>query len=569
MSITMKKDAWKIKDPQTGNYRNSAILCTTLPEDAAEIVEDSAELLETQAAGIVSDAQDALDGIEAQKDTMIASIASVAGQGTDATLTQTGVAADAKATGDKLTEQSDRIIKLDAANVFGTNTLYPGYYADDEGFHSHNLLGRTDYFQIPPWCKRIAYLCRLTSGSAVYALSPAMVLYDSSKQNPRKITTGNADKNKIIYIDVQDGEEYVIFNYSVNAADVPIMYASFLDGEFDVVHDGISANEVEIGKTKRASNFKEITSTDFTRNGYINVNYQFQSDNSFRSTETILLGGQGRLYYSCKSVNNLTNFFFINGSNQVVDYYTGTAGTAEQISGYVDVPKDATGCVFSKFANDDAVFILSDFSETKLPKKWLAVGDSITAGETNSNISYTKYVSSSVGLDCIKEGHSGYSFSRLMQNFADYDTGNTADIITIFAGTNDFNASHGAGTENDTWTAQNETIWAVCNFAMPYLQNRYPTKSIIFFTPIQRHYTGSDPDVNTTMVDENDVTLRQYAEAFIAAGVKYGIPVIDLYSISGFGVTNMASMTNDGLHPNDIGQRRLAQIIGDAIKTYI
>lgn len=51
---------------------------------------------------ILANAQTAIDGIEAQKDTMIASIASVAGQGTDTTLTQSGVAADAKATGDQV-----------------------------------------------------------------------------------------------------------------------------------------------------------------------------------------------------------------------------------------------------------------------------------------------------------------------------------------------------------------------------------------------------------------------------------------------------------------------------------
>ena len=51
---------------------------------------------------ILANAQTAIDGIEAQKDNMIASIASVAGQGTDTTLTQSGVAADAKATGDQV-----------------------------------------------------------------------------------------------------------------------------------------------------------------------------------------------------------------------------------------------------------------------------------------------------------------------------------------------------------------------------------------------------------------------------------------------------------------------------------
>jgi len=58
---------------------------------------------------ILANAQTAIDGIEAQKDTMIASIASVAGQGTDTTLTQSGVAADAKATGDQVRDLKSAI----------------------------------------------------------------------------------------------------------------------------------------------------------------------------------------------------------------------------------------------------------------------------------------------------------------------------------------------------------------------------------------------------------------------------------------------------------------------------
>lgn len=58
---------------------------------------------------ILANAQTAVDGIEAQKDTMIASIASVAGQGTDTTLTQSGVAADAKTTGDQVRDLKSAI----------------------------------------------------------------------------------------------------------------------------------------------------------------------------------------------------------------------------------------------------------------------------------------------------------------------------------------------------------------------------------------------------------------------------------------------------------------------------
>ena len=53
--------------------------------------------------------QVAADDIEEQKDTMIASIAAIAEMGTDPTLTQSGVAADAKATGDELSDLKSAI----------------------------------------------------------------------------------------------------------------------------------------------------------------------------------------------------------------------------------------------------------------------------------------------------------------------------------------------------------------------------------------------------------------------------------------------------------------------------
>lgn len=198
---------------------------------------------------------------------------------------------------------------------------------------------------------------------------------------------------------------------------------------------------------------------------------------------------------------------------------------------------------------------------------WLAIGDSITLGATNNDVSYVDYIRDKININVIKEGHSGWSLDRLMQNFSSFDIENTADIITIFAGTNDFNVSAGAGTESDKYSSSCATIWALCNYAMPYLQNRYPTKTIIFFTPLQRKYTNSG-GYPQEMIDENGVTLREYAQAFIDAGTKYGIPVIDLYSISGIGVNNISEMTNDGLHPNEIGQKRIANIVLSEIMKY-
>ena len=95
MPISIKTDAWYVKDSE-GNYRDSAIFSTTLPEEAASLIEDTSDLLDAQRVrgeGIVADTA-------ADIDTIAAAVASMAQLGTDPTLTVTGMAADAKACGD-------------------------------------------------------------------------------------------------------------------------------------------------------------------------------------------------------------------------------------------------------------------------------------------------------------------------------------------------------------------------------------------------------------------------------------------------------------------------------------
>jgi len=105
MSITMKKDAWKIKDPLTGTYRGSAIFSTTLPEDADQIMSDVSNFLdgqENRAEGIVAGAQESIDSLEERKNDIVQSIESMIQLGTDTSLSTSGMAADAKATGDAI-----------------------------------------------------------------------------------------------------------------------------------------------------------------------------------------------------------------------------------------------------------------------------------------------------------------------------------------------------------------------------------------------------------------------------------------------------------------------------------
>ena len=81
----------------------------------------------------VADAQDAVDSLEAQKNTIAQTIASMAQLGTDTTLSTPGMAADAKATGDEFTNVKNAISQLKTLLLNDLiPILYAGVYTSDQ-----------------------------------------------------------------------------------------------------------------------------------------------------------------------------------------------------------------------------------------------------------------------------------------------------------------------------------------------------------------------------------------------------------------------------------------------------
>lgn len=124
MPVLLKKDEWRVKDPLSGNYTGAAILSTTLPEDAAQIVENTQIALnseELRAEQIINNTQNAVNGINSQSDIMLESISKAIHNGTDTTLEIEGMPADAKATGNL----KKKLMKLPTENDYGENGQYP------------------------------------------------------------------------------------------------------------------------------------------------------------------------------------------------------------------------------------------------------------------------------------------------------------------------------------------------------------------------------------------------------------------------------------------------------------
>ena len=61
--------------------------------------------------------------------------------------------------------------------------------------------------------------------------------------------------------------------------------------------------------------------------------------------------------------------------------------------------------------------------------------------------------------------------------------------------------------------------------------------------------------------------MKQYRDAIIAIGEKYGIKVIDLYSIAQISSYNKALYLRDGVHPNQLGTDLARNVLINEMKS--
>lgn len=134
-----------------------------------------------------------------------------------------------------------------------------------------------------------------------------------------------------------------------------------------------------------------------------------------------------------------------------------------------------------------------------------------------------------------------------------------ADIIVISAGTNDANGNYGdydtaigKGTLNDL---DKTKLYEAIRWAMWTLKKAYPTAVCFVTTPIQR----ADREVNETISNAIKEMAKRYNFIIIDAEIESGI-ISDNEIWEANGVYLV-----DGLHPNELGSKRLADLYCTAI----
>lgn len=225
-------------------------------------------------------------------------------------------------------------------------------------------------------------------------------------------------------------------------------------------------------------------------------------------------------------------------------------------------------------------------------------GDSITdPRNSGSKKKYWGFLQDWLGITPYVYGVSGRTWEDIPRQ-ADKlkaDHGDDFDAITVFIGTNDYNqgvrigewynitgdsvvAAHYGKPANGKYlrmkripSFDKDTYRGRINIAMRKLKTMFPDKQIVLLTPIHRGYfAAGNQNIQPSEEYQNSCGefFDKYVESVKEAGEIWGVPVIDLYSVSGLYPTidNNASiyfhtMDTDRLHPSDRGHARLAMTL--------
>lgn len=190
-------------------------------------------------------------------------------------------------------------------------------------------------------------------------------------------------------------------------------------------------------------------------------------------------------------------------------------------------------------------------------KKWVCVGDSLTAENDKTTKHYFDYVAEETGITTVNMGVSGSGYARKADtNNAFYQRISScptdADVVTIFGSFNDLGAGLTIGSVDDTGT---DTLAGCINTTITNLQTVIPLANLGIVAPTP--WDTTQPA--TTGQDYN------YVEMLKAICERRSIPFLDLWRCSNlrpwdadFRTIAYSKDGGSGTHPDENGHKLIA-----------
>ncbi|HDR7801304.1 TPA: SGNH/GDSL hydrolase family protein [Bacillus tropicus] len=202
-------------------------------------------------------------------------------------------------------------------------------------------------------------------------------------------------------------------------------------------------------------------------------------------------------------------------------------------------------------------------------KTWTPMGDSMTEpANLGILMKYHVYIKNEKRIAEVNtwaQGGRTIAFAESAPTRQDYfcksylDIPYNSDIFTIFAGVNDYIKGVPLGTFDDR---TENTFYGACHILFKGMIEKYPTKTLAYFTPLQ--------EMSSKGTNSKGHKLIDYVDAAKAVAAFYSIPVHDQYRACGLalGVEAVNSIyTVDKLHPNEAGHERIAKRMSAFIET--
>lgn len=181
-------------------------------------------------------------------------------------------------------------------------------------------------------------------------------------------------------------------------------------------------------------------------------------------------------------------------------------------------------------------------------KKICVLGDSITDKTYHSTKNYHDFIKEKTGCTIYNHGKDSWTIVQLCDEVAKCE--NDSDIITLFAGTNDWHIGK-IPLGEITDISKSVSVCGAIDEIFNLIINKFPTKTFLVFTPLPR----TNPHSNwTNYTNDRGYSLEQLVDKIKEKCKQYSIPCYDLYRNSGVHANNSASLKyyyNDAaIHPN-------------------